>query len=260
MEKQKELTQEFARQEYPGDQIIVSERIMSGIVLDGPEVLAILDHIISGKVKAIVMTFADRLARAVLDLFRKLCAMNNVLIHIIEGEETEDPMVQFQQDLMAYVTSYANRLSGHKNKKINGVEIEPEHMERIFKDYKRGVSLADLESKYSNLRNAKGQSYSFTVIYKRIKENLNALELAYGKDISSDVEEFVKKRVKYCEETKQLTYKEFYGAYVAHCKAESIKPLSKPKYSAELDRLGILERRFTNTYGQTSFKGLSLRK
>jgi excisionase family DNA binding protein len=260
LEKQKELTQAFAAKEYPSCPIILSERIMSGIILDGPEVLNILDHILSGRVKAIVLTFADRLARAGLDLFRKLCAINNVRIHIIEGEETEDPMEQFQQDLMSYVTSYANRLSGHKNKKINGVEIEPEHLKEIFLSWKSGLSLADLEAKYSHLRNSKGQAYSFTVIHKRIRENLNALEIAYGQQVTSDVEDFLKERTKYTDDKYHTEYKSLYGAYVSFTRSEGHKPLSKPKFSKELDRLGVLERRFVNTKGNTAFRGVVLKR
>jgi hypothetical protein len=226
---------------------------MSGIILDAPEVLEIIDLILNQKIKAIVATFSDRICRAGIDLIRKLCALNNVRIHIIEGEETEDPMEQFQLDLMAYVTSYANRLSGHKNKKINGVEVEPEHMEMIFKDWKRGMSLADLEQKYAHLRNSKDQSYSFTIIYKRIKENLNALELAYGRDVVSDVECFVRDHTKYVDESREVTFKALYGAYKA-----SGGTLSKPKFAGELDRLGILKRRFINTKGHTAFKGMAI--
>lgn len=90
------------------------EEIGGGLNFKRKEFLKIIDLIVSGQLKTLVIAHKDRLVRFGFDLLEYLCKTHNVEILIINVEKLS-PEAEMVQDLMTIIHCFSSRLYGLRN-------------------------------------------------------------------------------------------------------------------------------------------------
>lgn len=88
--------------------------IGSGLNLQRPQFVALIDGIISGEIATVVIAHQDRLARFGVELIQHLCAVHGATLLVLNNE-TLSPEQELAQDLLAIVHSFSARLPGLRN-------------------------------------------------------------------------------------------------------------------------------------------------
>lgn len=100
---------EYLTARYP-DGEVVSE-IGGGLNFKRKKILAVLERIMSGDVKRLVVAHKDRLARFGFDLFRWLCEQNGCEL-VVLNESSLSPSEEMVEDILAILHCFSSRLYG----------------------------------------------------------------------------------------------------------------------------------------------------
>lgn len=90
------------------------EEIGGGLNFKRPKFLAVIDDVLSGAVKTVIVAHKDRLARFGFDLLQHLCDANGCELLILNTEKVS-PEQEMVQDLMAITHCFSARLYGLRN-------------------------------------------------------------------------------------------------------------------------------------------------
>jgi predicted site-specific integrase-resolvase len=102
----------FAQEKFPEFKVISD--IGSGINFKRKGFTTLLDKIISGKVKELVVTHKDRLCRFGFDIIQLLCKKFNTKLTILADSDPKDASSELTDDLMAIITVFSSRYYGKR--------------------------------------------------------------------------------------------------------------------------------------------------
>jgi predicted site-specific integrase-resolvase len=102
----------FAQDKFPEFKVISD--IGSGINFKRKGFTTLLDKIISGKVKELVVTHKDRLCRFGFDIIQLLCKKFNTKLTILSDSDPKDASSELTDDLMAIITVFSSRYYGKR--------------------------------------------------------------------------------------------------------------------------------------------------
>jgi len=108
-----ERQKKYLEKAYPGQEVI--QDIGSGLNWERRGFKRLVDEVLEGRVKTIVVTYKDRLCRFGFELVQQICSKNkaNIVVlcknnEISEGEELE-------QDLLSIITFFTARFHGKRS-------------------------------------------------------------------------------------------------------------------------------------------------
>ena len=102
----------FAQNKFPKYKVISD--IASGINFKRKGFKTILEQVLKGNVKEIVVTHKDRLSRFGFDLFQFICKKNGTKITILNDRDSKDESNELTDDLMAIITLFTSRYKGKR--------------------------------------------------------------------------------------------------------------------------------------------------
>jgi len=106
LERQKERLQRA----FPGAELHTD--IRSGLKLDRPGFLAVLQAVQERRVSRVVVAYEDRLARFGVDLLRQVFAAYGTTLEVLDPTPKGTPETELANDLIAIITSFSARLYG----------------------------------------------------------------------------------------------------------------------------------------------------
>ena len=108
---------EFLKSKYP-DYEVISD-IGSGINFRRKGLLTILDRLIQGNIRELVVAHKDRLCRFGFELFQHLFKRQGSILTVVESSQDEDPKDELSDDLMSIITVFTARYHGKRKYKKN---------------------------------------------------------------------------------------------------------------------------------------------
>ena len=124
--KDLETQLEFLRKAVVGKYETVYEvkDIASGIKGNRKGLLKLIELAKTRKIRAIVVTYPDRLTRFGFEAFREFFKGFGVEIQVLNGEEHREPEKELIEDLVAILTSFAGKLYGIRSRKLKKIARE----------------------------------------------------------------------------------------------------------------------------------------
>jgi len=113
LKNQIQIVQEYCKNVLFEKPTIIDE-IGGGLNLKRKKFLALVDAIIAGEIRSLVVAHKDRLSRFGFELIQHLCIKNKVSLHVIDKQEAS-PEQEMVQDLMAITHCFSARLYGLRN-------------------------------------------------------------------------------------------------------------------------------------------------
>jgi predicted site-specific integrase-resolvase len=95
----------------------IIEEIGGGLNLKRKKFLSLIDDIVGGNIKGLVVAHKDRLSRFGFELVQHLCVKNRVSLYVIDRQEAS-PEQEMVQDLMAITHCFSARLYGLRNYRV----------------------------------------------------------------------------------------------------------------------------------------------
>ncbi|MBW1975844.1 MAG: IS607 family transposase [Deltaproteobacteria bacterium] len=117
---------EFLRRAVTGSfsQIYEVKDAASGIKGNRKGLLKLIELAKTKKIRAIAVTYPDRLTRFSFDAFVEFFKALGVDVLVLNGEEQEEPERELVEDLIAILTSFAGKLYGVRSRKIKNFAKE----------------------------------------------------------------------------------------------------------------------------------------
>ena len=111
---------EFLRRAVAGryETIYEVKDIASGIKGNRKGLLKLIELAKTRKIRAIVVTYPDRLTRFGFEAFREFFKGFGVEIQVLNGKEHREPEKELIEDLVAILTSFAGKLYGMRSRKL----------------------------------------------------------------------------------------------------------------------------------------------
>ena len=124
--KDLEAQLEFLRRAVFGNfsQIYEVKDIASGIKASRKGLLRLIELAKTRKIRAVAVTYPDRLTRFGFDAFVEFFKALGVEVLILDGEGQKEPERELVEDLIAILTSFAGKLYGMRSKKIKNFAKE----------------------------------------------------------------------------------------------------------------------------------------
>lgn len=113
LKNQIQIVQEYCRSVL-FEKAEIIEEIGGGLNLKRKKFLLLVDAIVAGDIKGLVIAHKDRLARFGFELVQHLCVRNKVSLYVIDRQEAS-PEQEMVQDLMAITHCFSARLYGLRN-------------------------------------------------------------------------------------------------------------------------------------------------
>lgn len=98
---------EYLTSKYPEGEIVTE--IGGGLNFKRKKMLAVLERIMSGDIKRLVVAHKDRLARFGFDLFQWFCEQNRCEL-VVLNESSLSPGEEMVEDILAILHSFSSRL------------------------------------------------------------------------------------------------------------------------------------------------------
>ena len=116
----------FLRQAVTGkfEEVYEVKDIASGIKGNRKGLLKLIDLARTKKIKAIAITWPDRLTRFGFEAFKEFFKGFGVEIIVLNSENQKEPERELVEDLVAILTSFAGKLYGMRSKKVKGLAKE----------------------------------------------------------------------------------------------------------------------------------------
>jgi len=116
----------FLRQAVTGrfEEVYEVKDIASGIKGNRKGLLKLIDLARTKKIKAIAITWPDRLTRFGFEAFKEFFKGFGVEIMVLNSESQKEPERELVEDLVAILTSFAGKLYGMRSKKVKGLAKE----------------------------------------------------------------------------------------------------------------------------------------
>ncbi len=105
---------EYLTSKYPEGEIVTE--IGGGLNFKRKKMLAVLERIMSGDIKRLVVAHKDRLARFGFDLFQWFCEQNRCEL-VVLNESSLSPGEEMVEDILAILHSFSSRLYGFRKYK-----------------------------------------------------------------------------------------------------------------------------------------------
>lgn len=102
----------FIKKKYPNYQVLTD--IGSGINPNRKNFKTLLDKILDGTVKEIVVAHKDRLSRFSFDIIQFICRKFGTKLIIINEKEDKEPTEELTDDLMSVITVFSARYYGRR--------------------------------------------------------------------------------------------------------------------------------------------------
>ncbi len=121
LERQIFSLEEYVRTQYPQAQYVVVKDIASGLKEDREGLRKLIEMAKKRQIDAIAVAYEDRLTRFGFTYFKELFEAYGVRVVVAFYEEPKDYHQELVEDLIAVVTSFADRIYGkrsHKYKKV----------------------------------------------------------------------------------------------------------------------------------------------
>jgi len=97
--------------------------VASGLNEERRGLKKLFEYVVNGKVNVVVISYKDRLTRFGFKYLEEFFNSHRVRIEVVFGEESKDLQRELIEDLIAIITSFADRLYGvQSNKKKKVVE------------------------------------------------------------------------------------------------------------------------------------------
>ena len=124
--KELESQLEFLRKAVSGNfsQVYEIKDIASGIKGNRKGLLKLIELAKTKKIRAIAVTYSDRLTRFGCDAFLEFFKALGVEILVLNGEGQKEPKKELVEDLIAILTSFAGKLYGMRSRKIKNFAKE----------------------------------------------------------------------------------------------------------------------------------------
>ena len=124
--KDLEAQLEFLRRAVSGNfsQIYEVKDIANGIKASRKGLLRLIELAKTRKIRAVAVTYPDRLTRFGFDAFVEFFKALGVEVLILDGEGQKEPERELVEDLIAILTSFAGKLYGMRRKKIKNFAKE----------------------------------------------------------------------------------------------------------------------------------------
>ena len=119
LERQVEAAKDYCQEQGAGDPLVFTD-VASGLKTDRPGLAKLCQQIEQGQVKAVVVTYQDRLTRFGWDYLERLFHNFGTAIKVIRQLPDQSVQEELVQDLIAIITSFSGRVHGlrsHKNKR-----------------------------------------------------------------------------------------------------------------------------------------------
>ena len=107
---------EFVQQKYPKNEVI--KDIGSGLNFKRQGFISLLDEVLNGCIKTIVVTDKDRLVRFGFELFEYICKRHGTKIIILSKQKKKEFSEELTDDLMAIITVFSARYYGKRRHKV----------------------------------------------------------------------------------------------------------------------------------------------
>jgi len=105
---------EYLTSKYPEGEIVTE--IGGGLNFKRKKMLAVLERIMSGDIKRLVVAHKDRLARFGFDSFQWFCEQNRCEL-VVLNESSLSPGEEMVEDILAILHSFSSRLYGFRKYK-----------------------------------------------------------------------------------------------------------------------------------------------
>jgi len=224
-------------------QIDVNSRIASGLLLDHPSFISIIDGILARQWDVIVCRTSERMCRSALCLVRKLCERSNIEL-VIVNDENKSWCEQLADDIIAYAGSAHAKFNGMKTQKLYQINVSEDVLKKLYELKKLGMTYLDLERwcEENNVRGTNGKSdepvaLQDAVIARILKRNLKALQVTDSGPTANSVDMFLKKHVRN-NPVGKVTMKDFQERYAEFCKIEDLPKMGLHQMTAHLKTLG----------------------
>ncbi len=121
LERQISSLEDYVRKHFPQAEYVVIKDIASGLKEDRRGLRKLIELARSKQIDAIVVAYKDRLTRFGFTYLKELFEAYGVKVTVTSHEEPKDYYQELVEDLIAIVTSFADRIYGkrsHKYKKV----------------------------------------------------------------------------------------------------------------------------------------------
>ncbi len=124
--KDLETQMEFLRRAVTGkyEEVYEVKDIASGIKGDRKGLLKLIELAKTKKIRAIAVTYPDRLTRFGFEAFKEFFRGFGVEILVLNGENQKEPDRELIEDLIAILTSFAGKLYGMRSRKLKKIARE----------------------------------------------------------------------------------------------------------------------------------------
>jgi predicted site-specific integrase-resolvase len=102
----------FIKEKYPDYEVLTD--IGSGINPNRKNFKTLLDRILDGTVKEVVVAHKDRLSRFSFDIIQLICRKFGTKLIVIDDKENKEPAEELTEDLMSVITVFSARYYGSR--------------------------------------------------------------------------------------------------------------------------------------------------
>lgn len=178
LDYQRTRCMKWCQAQFPDAEIILNERICSGLFLSHEKFIDIILSIVNKEITDLVVLHQDRLARGAVDMLKALMSKFSVTLHVLEAKPDKSYGESMAEDILAFIGSHHARYQGAKAKARLEVVVADEHKELLVKLYNEGYSLRQLVDYCDKheIRGTKGQRMSHTKLFKIIRDTRAVLK------------------------------------------------------------------------------------
>ena len=236
----------------------------SGLNFDRPELLALIEGMVSGKYKGayIVCTDFTRLCRFGVQLIEYLAKIGGCeIVYTMDDRDEKGENETLVDDILGIMTHFTAKASGAKAKKALKVNLDEESLRDAYKMYKHeGYSYRHIAKVFTEegRKDGKGRKYTRNVVRACLMEHWDSLESLFdsGATPSTSFDKFVSEKVRKASDSVRLTRTRLMDIYASWCNDNDLAPMSSKKVSEVTKRLQW--ETVLNVKGSVSFKSLSV--
>jgi len=165
-----------------GDEVNIVEhcRVASGLALDNPKLVSLINDIMAGKYDhaTIVCTYRDRLMRFGIEMFRTICDAHSItIVEIDKSIDTVSEDAAFVRDISDFLMAKLGRLCSIRSSKKKRITLPTEAVRRLAELYRNGVTVAKIERTLfdEDYRTSKDGKITYSVIRRIVQTQSSEL-------------------------------------------------------------------------------------
>ena len=155
-------------------------RVASGLALDNPKLVSLINDIMAGKYDhaTIVCTYRDRLMRFGIEMFKTICNAHSItIVEIDKSIDTVSEDAEFVRDVSDFLMAKLGRLTAIRSSKKKRITLPTEAVRRLAELYRDGVTVAKIERTLfdEGYRTSKDGKITYSVIRRIVQTQSNEL-------------------------------------------------------------------------------------